>query len=255
MDIDVARAMAAYCGNYDEQKKQCLVALAQPTPDGRFPEATQMVVRPVFSSFGREAGRPTFTLVTDAVPVNEPFDCHACSPTIGMAIFAGSDSKWKIEASNQQVTDAGAWGKPPSDIQIVQIGPSRSAVEIKDTGEGQGETTRSLTLLVPWNGTINVALERIIADDDAGDCGVEGGLPCYSNHRTVTFLRTNNAEYYDMELELEGNDLDDATRPFKAIPVHGVERLTLQDGKYRQAFRRGDLTMVDKVVAKREGLK
>jgi hypothetical protein len=171
-----------------------------------------------------------------------------------MAVFARSGANWAIKASNQAITNAGEFGKPPTDIQSIEIGPNQSAVQINDLGGGQGETTKVVLLLVPWHAGVNLALERIVADDDAGTCGVPEGLPCYSNHRTITFIPGRNADYYDIELRLDGSDLSDAP-PYKAVRVTGLERLTLQDGNYRQLFRQGSLTTVDKVVAEREGLK
>jgi hypothetical protein len=246
--------MTMFYGNYDAEAKQSIMTTVQSTPDLRFPSGTHMIVQPIFNNFTQPLGPPSPTLVTAAVPRDEPFDCHGCGRLIGMAVFTRSGANWVIEASNQAITNEGQFGKPPTEIQSIEIGPSRSAVRIDDSGSGQGETTKVVLLLLPWHGGVSLALERIVADDDAGTCGIDGGLPCYSNHRTITFMPGKNANYYDIELRLEGSDLSDAL-PYKAIQITGLEKLTLQDGKYRQLFREGNLTTVDRVVAERGGLK
>jgi len=245
-------------GNYDAKKQTSVASL--PKEKSGFPATgeEQMTVRPLFHAFSNDAGAHNFLLVTYAVPASdESYECHACAPTIGMAVFSQKGMKWMIDASNRAVTSAGEWGRPPTDIQLVQIGPNRQAVKIIDVGQGNGETTAVLYLLIPWNGTVNLGLERIVADDDKGACSSSGGLPCYANRRTVRFIRKSKIEYYNLELKLSGTDLpvSDAAASRRSRKVNGLETLKFEDGKYVQASRQGDLTNVDRVVAEREGLK
>lgn len=255
--FNAAQAMRTLYGNYDEKTQTSVASL--PKDKGSLPASgeEQMTVRTLFSAFGGDAGTQNFLLVTYAVPANgEGFDCHACAPTIGMATFAKAGRNWAMDASNRAITFSGEWGKPPKDIQLVQVGTNHLGIEIIDVGGGQGETTSVLDILVPWDKTVNLALERILGDDDAGACQ-PNGLPCYSNHRTVVFMHTSKTEYYDLELRLTGTDLPASENPraWKARKVSGVEVLKFENGKYVQASRSGDLTSVDRVVAEREGLK
>jgi hypothetical protein len=114
-----------------------------------------------------------------------------------------------------------------------------------------------LKLLIPWNGAVNLALERIVADDNGGACGPEEALPCYANHRTVSFIPNEQVEYYNLELKLTGTDLpvSDADTSKRARKVSGLEILKFEKGKYVQVSRQGDLTNADHAVAKWEGLK
>ncbi len=256
--LDIAQAMKMLYGNYDAKKQTSVASL--PKEKSGFPATgeEQMTVRPLFHAFSNDAGAHNFLLVTYAVPASdESYECHACAPTIGMAVFSQKGMKWMIDASNRAVTSAGEWGRPPTDIQLVQIGPNRQAVKIIDVGQGNGETTAVLYLLIPWNGTVNLGLERIVADDDKGACSSRGGLPCYANRRTVRFIRKSKIEYYNLELKLSGTDLpvSDAAASRRSRKVNGLETLKFEDGKYVQASRQGDLTNVDRVVAEREGLK
>jgi hypothetical protein len=255
--FNAAQAMKTLYGNYDERTQTSVASLPKDKSSLPARGEEQMTVRMLFSAFGGDASAQTFVLVTYAVPANgEGFDCHACAPIIGMATFVKTGRKWAIDASNRAITFSGEWGKPPKDIQLVQVGTSHLGIEIIDVGGGQGETTSVLDILVPWNKTVNLALERILGDDDAGLCQPKG-LPCYSNHRTVVFTRNPNTEYYDLELRLTGTDLpaSDNPRVWTARKVSGVEVLKFENGNYVQVSRSGDLTSVDRVVAEREGLK
>jgi len=73
----------------------------------------------------------------------------------------------------------------------------------------------------------------------------------------MTFVRNPNADYDDIELRLMGTDLpaSDNPRVWISRKVSGVEVLKFENGKYIQTSRSGDLTYVDRRVAKREDLK
>jgi hypothetical protein len=255
--FDDAQAMRMLYGNYSVKQQTSSASL----PSGFGNESgaisdQEMTVSPIFSAFVASPSGRSFVLLASAILTSDgDFDCHACSPTIGMAVFSQKGPHWTMDAFNRAVTEAGEFGKPPTDINVVQIGPEHHAVEIIDVDEG-GETTAVLDILVPWNGTVNLGLERIVADDDKGMCG-PGALPCYSNRRTVTFIPSDKKEFYDLELELRGTDLVNTgtAAQMRARKVHGVETLRLENGKYAQVSRRGDLTYLDRDVAQREGLK
>ena len=253
-DFGTAQAMMRFYGNFDEKRQTSSVTFSE-TDSVRTP-GEPMTVRPLFHTFSSDTNVPSFVLLTYAVPTrDEEYYCHACAPTLGMAVFTQKDSKWILIASSRAVTDAGGFGKPPKNVELVEIGTHRHAVQIKDVDNG-GATTTVLLVLVPWNGTVNLALERIIGDDDEGMCGPKG-LPCYSNHRTMTFVRNPNADYDDIELRLMGTDLpaSDNPRVWISRKVSGVEVLKFENGRYIQVSRSGDLTAVDHAVAQREGLK
>lgn len=255
--FDIAQAMRMFYGNYEVKKQASLAKL--PKEKSSLPAAgeEQMIVRMLFNSFNDDAGAQSLVLLTYAVPSSdETYYCHACAPIIGMAVFSQKGSRWTMDASNRVVTFAGEFGKPPTDIHLVQIGPHRQAVKVIDIGEGNGETTAVLQLLIPWKGTVNLGLERVIADDNKGGCDLEGGLACYANHRTLTFIRKDHDECYELELKLTGTDLllSNTTPQTKARKVHGLERFRFDDGKYTRVSTRGDATYLDDAVAKQKDL-
>jgi len=256
--LTIGRAMEMFYGNYDAEKHESVASLPREKTPFRAPGEEQMIAKALFHAFSTNAGEGVFILVTYAVPADEGgFDCHACAPTIGMAVFSQEGMQWRLVDSSRAVTISGGWGKPSTDVRVVRIGPKRSAVEITDIWTGQGETTKELQLLIPWNGTVNVGLERIIADDNKGLCGPDGDQACYANHRTVNFVHEGIANLYSLQLKLTGTDLPDSSAAASAPArmVRGVEMLRFDNGKYVQVWRRGDLTTIDHAVAKQEGLK
>jgi hypothetical protein len=251
--------MTIFYGNYDAKKQASTTSIPKKN-GGNSTTASkeQWTVRSLFHALRGDSGAQTFVLLTYAVPSSdETYYCHSCAPTIGMAVFSQKGPRWTMDAGNQDVTDAGEFGKPPTDIELVQIGPKHEAVKIRDVGGGSGETTAVLLILVSWNGTVNLSLERIVADGDEGSCGPETSLPCYANRRSVNFLLDDTAEYYLLALTLTGKDLEDSETPSstRARKVHGLETLKFENGKYVQISRRGDLTSLDRIVAEREGLR
>jgi len=248
--FDVAQAMNMFYGNYDAGSQTSTVTFSN--TDSVQTRGEPMVARPLYHLASGSVGAPKFVLLMYAVPKSdEEYYCHACAPTIGMALFSHGAS-WTVDASNRSVTDAGEFGKPPHDIELVQIGPHHQAIKMIDVGGGNGETTSVLRILVPWNRTVTLGMEKVIADDNSGSCGPDGMVPCYSNHRTLTFLKDDSTEYYDLHFKLVGTDLPliENTRFRRARNVQGSETLAFKDGKFVQLLRQGDVTFLENWVAK-----
>lgn len=252
--FDVAQAMRMFYGNYDVRTQTSITRLPKNTTSLPAPGEEQMTIRVLFNSFVGERSARSFFLLTYAIPSgDETYDCHACAPVIGMSVFTYNGGTWMINASNRAVTFAGEWGKPPRDIELVEIGSNLTAVKIVEVGKGNGETTAVLDILVPWNRTVKLGLRRVIADDDKGVCDPEG-LPCYENHRTISFVRHDGTEYYDIELKLSGTDLplNDSTPRRRSRKVSGFETFRLVNGIFSRVSKEGDRTYFDETVAKRK---
>ncbi|MGB7233507.1 MAG: hypothetical protein WBD19_17690, partial [Candidatus Acidiferrum sp.] len=157
--LDLAQAMKMFYGNYDPGKNASVTSIPRDKTSLPGPGDVQMTVKTLFSSLSGNPGQREFVLLTYAAPSREGYDCHACAPVIGMAVFSEEGSKWSMDASNRSVCISGAFGNPSKNIEIVQIGRRQLAAKIIDVGGGQGETTAVLQLLVPWRGTLNLALQ------------------------------------------------------------------------------------------------
>jgi hypothetical protein len=248
----VAEAMKMFYGNYDEKTQSSTMPSSGNDDFGALKDDTkQIAFGPLFHAFTEEDGIPSFMLITYGLPVDKPYDCHLCPPVIGMAVFSRMSNHWVMTASNQELAEVGSFGKPETHIQLVRIGPRRHGVAITNHESGNGEYSASLLILTPFEDKVTVALDRAVANNDSGDCGKDSPWPCYSNKRIVTFLRDGDAEFYRLKLRLTGTDyVVSESRPeshpiFTRRQVQGLEILRLENGKYVQILRKGDLTNAD----------
>lgn len=260
--FDVSAAMSELFGNFDSSKQLAIYDVPQSTTldlrGSSFERGDEIEVRPFWVSSTQEGNTRKVVLLTYAVPLtkdhspafqeDEPFSCHACAPLVGAAVFVESASGWKVESSRAVVTRSGGWGRPPESIRIVDVGPRRIGIEITDTDTGQGETTSSKTLLVPWEGKINEALVRVVADDDKGMCGRDAeAIPCYRNRKKLEFVSGKNPDYYDVVVTLSGTDTTDSD-PIVTKRIHGTERLSFASGRYKTESKEGDTTSVERAI-------
>jgi hypothetical protein len=253
--FDTGDAMASLFGNFDSKTGASQANISQATADRlkdqNFESGAEIFVRPLRVIEAKEDGRQKFILLTYSVPkVTWNFDCHACRPYIGEAVFVRDGQRWNVESSGDMITEAGGFGHPPHGFRVVQLGPRRIGLEMINGDGGQGETTILNALFVPWNGKVNEALHFFAHDDDLGGC-VE--IPCYSNHRTISFVSGANGDYFDIFLALSGTDMTDQI-PYRRKPVHGVERFAFSHGFYKSQSRTGDTTSLERSVQEEQSI-
>ena len=114
--LSIAQAMTTFYGNFDPTKQTSTVSFSK--ADSVYTDGEPMTVRPLFQAFVNDTGKQSFFLLTYAVPTrDEKYYCHACAPTIGVAVFTNDQAHWVLSASNRTVTDGGSFGKPPQSIK------------------------------------------------------------------------------------------------------------------------------------------
>jgi len=225
--------MKTLYGNFDQTKGESTFVMKEAGPEGAFfPKGATVKVQPYFVQSAEDSGTIKVFFLTQGIPAqDEPFDCHACAPLIGAAVFAKKDGAWTVEARDLDSTIAGGWGRPP-EARLLRIGPRKKGVELKVGGGGQGVTVVGVSILVPWNGSVSEALVQVISDDNGGYCGNEEGMmPCYSTHTSIGFVKGENTEYDDVIVKTAGTRLSKSA-PYKAEKVDETERRVLRNGKY-----------------------
>lgn len=77
----------------------------------------------------------TYEYIGDSRP-----SCHACSPTLGIAIFVNRNGKyWEIAQFEKNLTKCGSWGKKDGNFSIVKMGENRFCLNLKSAiGGNQG---------------------------------------------------------------------------------------------------------------------
>ena len=258
--FDIPAAMQSLFGNYDPKAEIAHYDIPQSTvyslKGSSFEIGDDILVHPLWASAANEDGKDKVVFVFYSLPARDDgspanFECHACTPLIGAAIFVKDGAQWRIESSRTVVTRSGGFGYPPTEIRIITIGPKRIGIEITDGDTGGGETTDTKSILVPWNGKINEALFTVISDDNKGDCGKDADNgPCYANRKSLSFVPGANPEYFDVLLRLSGTDMTDQ-EPYRRKIVHGYERFSFANGSYKTIKKTGEKISAERFMEER----
>lgn len=109
------------------------------------------------------SGNPSkFLLITSARP-DSSFECHACSPTLSVAVFSLHGHQWRLETFNSQVTTAGEWGNAPI-ARMVEIEPGRLGVVLIGSYMHMGEFVQISELVALDAGIPQVVLSEVTVE-------------------------------------------------------------------------------------------
>lgn len=218
----------------------------------------------IFDAAYTQAGRPRHVIVTAAVPHrsdkpgrpgDDLFNCLACRPVIGMAIFTLRNNSWLLESENSAVDLAGTMGGAPQ-VQLVTLGSDVHGIRLESRFDALYGSSRSVSLLVPWHETVNRAFAVQTADSNGDACGPESPLrdPCYAWERSLAFVAVPGQQYDDLTISASGTQLPPESAspraakpaglvrphskgqpapPPQAIPFTSVERYRFRDGHYQ----------------------
>jgi len=227
--FDLAFAMNALYGDYDAAHGTSTSTADVSGPEFiNYPAGQKITVKPFFAAASSITGE--VFVATYSVPATGEFDCHACEPLLGFAVFQKSDSRWKIEGSEKPDLIFGEYGNPPT-AQLFQFGEHHSGIQLSNTDGGQGVLDTEVMLLVPWNGGFSQAWSGLVSSDDSMYCGAQTPSPCYGYKVDLKFVKGANPEYDDLIVTTSGTDLtDDATPVVKNVA--GVVHLRFADAKY-----------------------
>ncbi len=227
--FDIAFAMNALYGNYDAAAgTSTSTAPMTGLEYTNFQPGQKVNVKP-FLAAAYPAANEVF-LATFAVPADGEFECHACAPLIGAAVFVKSSDSWKLEASEKPDIIFGQYGVPPT-AELFQFGPRHSGIELSYTYGGQGVTDTHVIFLVAWKGGFSQAWSGIVSSDNSGYCGAQAPSPCYAYHVDLKFEEGGVPRYDDLTVTTTGTDLaSDSQSGIKSVT--GVQHLRFSDGKY-----------------------
>lgn len=184
-------------------------------------------------------------IVTSAKPANDPagdYNCHACAPGIGAAVFVWQGYGWTLESENAAVDFLGGWGDPPTG-ELIATGPKRHGILFSSDDEAQGFSWSSKHLAIPINKGIEVVwgVESESDDADAVDPDdKENSPPLYRSSATIRFVprkavAVDTSDYYDIEVVSHGTSWEGGGHRVK--PENWTEIYTFKGGKYRLLSR------------------
>ena len=229
--FDLAAEMTALYGNYDPASRSSSIV----APHGASEPNEKEIVRVFFLDAFRDTDEDKILLATYAVPATSRFECHACQPLIGEALFKRSGeaplkrdaSGWTVEASHQPDFVFGVWGKPP-DAEIFQFGPHHFGIELKVTSRAQGEKATEICLLVPSTGGFGNAYQTDTEDNNLRGCPPNGTTPCHASVSLLKFVPGDNPDYYDLLVESFGTRLTNGA----IEDISYTKHLRFTDGRY-----------------------
>lgn len=238
--FDLAAEMAELYGNYDSAAGLSFVP--SPSVDQRDlwrNPSEKLEVRAFFLAAVPSSNSNEVLLATFGLPHSGNFNCYACAPSIGAALFKKAASGWMREASEPPFFEFGEFGKHP-DAKLVQFGAHHYGIELEDKGDHHGNTFTATALFLPWNGKFSDAFRTDTmgnnTEDESAECRSpeqgedNNGSPCYAYHRELRFVPGRNSQYYDLVVTTSGTDLIQGN---KVVDVSGTVRLRFVDGKYR----------------------
>lgn len=228
-DFNLAAAMKLLYGNYDPLAHTSTFRTSRAYPHTFFDKPGKVDARAFLAAGAADSGTTKVFVLTAAVPHGSPeFDCHACAPLIGAAVFAKNGAGWAVESSNKEFDVLGNWGGPPF-AEMLRVGPNRSGFELKPGNTNQGETVGSVMILLAWKGGIHAAFSAEIFSTETSDCG-DGMRECRDKSGELSFVRGENADYDDIVLTISGTE--ESAKTGKDEKVRRVQNWKFVEGKY-----------------------
>lgn len=219
-------------------------------------EDTTVAVSVILMAQVSEGDGDRIYLAMTAEPSHAPmgFDCDACAPAVGTAVFVLRGQRRELESSNLAVGFIGGFGGPP-EISIVAAGPDKHGFLLSWYGEGQGFSSSYKELLLPQGNTVEDVWHITDENDNLGSVDPTDKLNLERPYRASAAFRfdandENGASgYYDIEVISRGKDKENYGHPFKS--ENWTEIYTFKDGKYQ--LRRRSVFQETKAPAQTAG--
>ena len=166
-------------------------------------------------------------LIAASIP-SEGWDCHACSPTIGGAVFIKTSVGWQMTFAQLDITSFGSFGSAPAG-QLVQIGAERYGAMFETTYMGQGYATNTLYLIAEVNRQLQVAFNVVTQQGNMAACG-PGLEECWSWVSQVEFVSDGQPEFFPLRITSSGTRLENGqVTNFAEVKLYNFDGTTYQE--------------------------
>lgn len=192
-DFDAGRALAGVYGSLD---------WVDPRIDrfARFP-GSRAHVEPLFDASFQEGGSTKHVVIATLTPrPKREFNCHACSPILGGAVFRRDGDAWVRESTGELIQLSSAWN---ATLKLIQVGPDRHALLHQVDDIHGGSETRQATLIFGVGGELAV---RFRADGFVAPGPGACALP--EQHLRVKAVadESREQEYFDLMVDAKWNE-------------------------------------------------
>jgi hypothetical protein len=241
---DPAKGTAQWVCTNEQQAKEP-DRLCQYLQDGNIKDDTTVSVSVILTAQVPEGEVSRIYLATSVIPARFPgeFDCHACVPATGAAVFVWQGQRWVLESANVAADYLGGWGEPPR-VDLITIGPQKHGLLLSWTDMAQGFVSSSKVLLAPLGKSVEEVWDLSDEDDNMNAIDPNDKLlsmPACRASAAFRFLAGDEAisdksDYYDIEVISRGLSFLDYDHP--ATRENWTEVYTFSDGKYRLSHRK-----------------
>ncbi len=234
--LSEAQAMKMIYGNYNSAMKHASwenISFPNKEIDGYFKERKGFVKTISLITF-QENGKNKVFLLTKTIPTNIPFDCHACLPLIGAAVFTENNNHWKIEAQNQFIMYDGEYGELPV-VELIQVGQNKFGLSLEFNHVA--ERDKELSLLIPYKKNILQAHKETVYYENFNDCTFSETIPCEAYTAAVNFEKSNEDDYYNFKVKKFGTTYSEKRN--KSMPVDETITYKFMNGKYKEINHAG----------------
>jgi len=231
-ELTEKQAMIALFGNYNDNNKNSLwenMNIPEKDTNSFFSNKTG-IVSTIFFQYYKESGQKKYFLITQTIPTDIYFQCHACYPLISAAIFSKPNGHWKIEAQNLFVMYDGEYGEPPK-VEMIRIGNDKFAAKLEYERHTGLFVETEISLLVPHQNHIENSYKQVIYYDNFTDCG--SVQQCAAYKAEIDFDKSTKDNFYIIKTTRFGTELDNKQDNI-AIPIDEKSVYQFQNGKYVQ---------------------
>lgn len=144
-------------------------------------------IQPLYHASYVEGGVDKHVVIATLTPrPRSEYDCHACTPMLGGAVFRREGDMWRIESTGLKIEQGHAWfdglhGR----LTLVRVGPDRHGLLQQIDDVAQGNESKRASLIFDVDG---VLASRLIAPPVAGPGPGTCGMP--AQHLKVDILET-----------------------------------------------------------------
>jgi len=231
------QALIMLFGNYDPfNRKSIWRNMRFPTNnniDSLFSENKNGIVKIIFFKPYKEDRKEKIFLLEKTIPSDSPFECHACLPMLGAAVFVNEKGNWKIESQNLFLMFAGEYGESPF-AKLILIGKDKFGVSLEYDHKDDECTNREMTLLVPYKKSIEKLFQETIFYNNFNDCG--RSIPCAAFSAKIDFVNSDNDTFWNLKVKKSGTEVS-RKQINRVVSINEESIYQFFDGKYVRKFR------------------
>jgi hypothetical protein len=143
----------------------------------------------------------------------EPINCHACAPTLSIALLTKDKNKWIVDTFLLNFTESGVFGNGP-DKNVITIGENNYGLQLSLGNMAQGFITTYVMIYDLKH--LNMIFDYNIYNSNEGAEPSENEF--FKNESKIKFIPSGK-EYFDIELSTKGTALNE--KETKVISVTG----------------------------------